>query len=96
MTLPAFAAERVHCVLAVAVDRYLLQAPALSSKPEARRCCCRSTGQTNGRTPDRYIDPVWHTIRTASVVDGIARQMRCCITRKFRMKITDSAGDRNL
>jgi len=30
-------------------SRYLLQAPALSSKPAARRCCCRSMGQTDGR-----------------------------------------------
>jgi len=28
---------------------------ALSSKPAARRCCCRD-GQTDGRTPDRYTD----------------------------------------
>ena len=33
---------------------YLLPEPALSSKPATRRCC--STGQTDGRTPDRYID----------------------------------------
>jgi len=46
-----------------AIDRYLLQTPALSSKP-ARCCCyCRSKGQTDGwtdgrtdaETPDRYI-----------------------------------------
>jgi len=28
---------------------------ALSSKPAARRCCCRSMGQTDGRTLDRFI-----------------------------------------
>ena len=37
-------------------------APALSSKPAARRCYCRSNGQTDGRTdgrtPYRYVDPV--------------------------------------
>jgi len=38
---------RLH---AAAVDRYLLPATDLSSKPAARRCCCRSTGQTDGRT----------------------------------------------
>ena len=26
------------------------------SKPAARRCCCRSTGQTDRRTPCRYVD----------------------------------------
>jgi len=41
-TLPAFTAEpRVHRV--PAIDRYLLQAPALSSKPAALDCCCRLT-----------------------------------------------------
>ena len=45
-TLPAFAAERRRRV--PAVDRYLLQAPA-------RRCCCRSTGQTDGRTDSRPL-----------------------------------------
>jgi len=33
-----------------AIDEYLLPAPDLSSKPAARRCCCRSTGQTDGLT----------------------------------------------
>ena len=28
---------------------------ALSSKPAARRCCCRSTGQTDGRTDTRPL-----------------------------------------
>jgi len=44
----AFTSKRVHRV--PAIDRYLLQGPALSSKPSARRCCCQSTGQTDGRT----------------------------------------------
>ena len=29
----------------------------------ARRCCCRSTGQTDGQTPDRYIGPAPPTMR---------------------------------
>jgi len=67
MTLPAFAAERRRRV--PAIDRYLLQAPALSSKPAARRCCSRSTeGRTDGRTPDRYIDPAPHTMRMAASI----------------------------
>jgi len=28
----------------------------ICGKPAARRCCCRSTGQTDGRTPYRYTD----------------------------------------
>jgi len=59
MTLPAFAAERRRtCCTAharAAVDRYLLPAGLLSSKPAGCRCCCRSTGQTVGRTLDRYL-----------------------------------------
>ena len=45
----------------------------LSSKPAGRRCCCWSTGQTDGRTdrqtdtPDRYIYPAPHTTRAASI-----------------------------
>ena len=36
--------------------------------PAARRCCCRSTGQTDdGRTPDRYVDPAPHTRREALI-----------------------------
>ena len=31
----------------------LLHAPELSSKPAARRCCCRSTGQRDGQTKTR-------------------------------------------
>ena len=43
---------------AAAIDRYLLAAPDLSSKPAGRRCCCRSTGQTDGCT-NRLMD--WHS-----------------------------------
>ena len=35
---------------AAAIDRYLPPATDLSSKPAGRRCCCRSTGQTDGQT----------------------------------------------
>ena len=45
MTLPAAAARAP-----AAVERYLLHASELSSKPVARRCCWRLTGQTDGRT----------------------------------------------
>ena len=42
--------------------------PALSSKPTGHRCCRWSTGQTDGRTPHRYIDPAAHTTQAASVM----------------------------
>jgi len=49
------------------VNRYVLQTPALNSKPAGSRCCCRSMGQTYGRTDERmpnlYVDPVQHTLR---------------------------------
>jgi len=38
---------------AAGIGRYLLRAPDLSSKPAGCRCCCRSTGQTDGRTDTR-------------------------------------------
>jgi len=67
MTLPAFAAERRAAGPGCgAVDRYLART-ALSSKPAARRCCVRLTnGHMDGRTPDRFIDPDPHTMRTVS------------------------------
>jgi len=41
------------------------------SKPAARRCCCQSMGQTDGQTdgwtPNRYIDPAPYTLRTVSI-----------------------------
>ena len=48
-------------VPAPAIDRYLLQAPALSSKPAACRCCCRSTGQTDGQA-DWRTDVLWRLL----------------------------------
>jgi len=35
----------------VAIDQYLLQTLALSSKPTGRRCCCRSMGQLDRIRP---------------------------------------------
>ena len=58
MTLAAFAAKRRLQPAGIpAVDRYLLQTPALSSKPTGRRCCCRSMGlgRTDGRTDTRPL-----------------------------------------
>ena len=35
-----------------------------------RRCCFRSVERTDGRTPDRYINPAQHSMRarTASII----------------------------
>jgi len=40
---------------AAAIDRYLLPALDLSSKPAGRRCCCR-TGQTDRRTDGHTLN----------------------------------------
>ena len=45
-----------------AIDWYLLPMPALSSKPAACRCCCRSTRQTDSWTLHK---PALHTMRAA-------------------------------
>jgi len=78
VTLPAFAAERRAAARgcgAAAAGRPALSIDifartALSSKPTARRCCVRQMGQTDrrtdGRTPDRFMHPAPHTMRTVS------------------------------
>jgi len=44
--------------------RSIFPAPtALSSKLAARRCRSRTTGQTDRRTHDRYVDPAPHTMQ---------------------------------
>ena len=65
-TLPAFAAER-RLKAPAAIDRYLLQTPALSSKP-LLLSIDGTDRRTDGWTPDRYIDPAQHTMRAASVM----------------------------
>jgi len=54
-TLPAFAAERraaAPLLLGAGRCRSISAArTALSSKPAARRCCCPSMGQMDGRLP---------------------------------------------
>ena len=67
VSLPAFAAERQqHGTRSCRSISPACWAP--SSKPTARCCCCRSTGQTDGRTCGRYIDPARHTTRQHIVV----------------------------
>jgi len=87
MVLPAFAAQ---CMCQVpAINQYLLQMPKLGNKPATRCCCsCRQTGQThepmdrqtNGRTPDRYIDPAPHTMRA---VPNTQLNLLSCTTNRF-------------
>ena len=70
MTLPEFAAERRAAAQLLPVARRCrsisFARTTLSSKPAACRCCARLMGQTDGRTPDRFIDPAPHTMRTVS------------------------------
>jgi len=43
---------------------------ALSSKRASHCCCCRSTGQTDGRMDDPFIGPVLHFVWAASSING--------------------------
>jgi len=73
VTLHAFADERraaAPLLLGAGARRSQLISPArtaFSSKPAARRCCCRSMGQTDGQTDGRALDlfiyPAPHTTR---------------------------------
>jgi len=61
-----------------AVERHLLHAPELGSKRDVGRsntACCRSTGQTDGRTPDHYTDPAPHTTTAGTSTAERQRQM---------------------
>ena len=53
---------------AAAIDRYLLPAPDLSSKPADRRCCYRSTGQTDGRNDTRLFYDAYRILRGRVIV----------------------------
>jgi len=67
MTIPAFAAERVRCVLAI--DRYLLQAPALSSKLQLIDGTDRWTDRLQrDRHPTVFTDLASHTMRYSACV----------------------------
>jgi len=70
---------------AAAIDQYLLPAPDLSNKPAGCRCCCRSTGLTDGRTDRRTgIRPfvalsAYYADRAANCCStNIERPHRCC------------------
>jgi len=48
---------------AAAIDRHPLPAPDLSSKPADRRCCCcRPTGETDGRTDTRPFSDAYRIV----------------------------------
>ena len=46
-----------------AVNRYLLPAPDLSSKPAGRRCCYRPTGETKDERTDEHSTVLRHLLR---------------------------------
>jgi len=60
---------------------------ALSSKPALPRCCFRSMGQTDGRTPVRYIDPAPHTMRAASITHNILNMSHNTILRNINVSV---------
>ena len=64
---------------AAAIDRYLLPAPDLSSKPAGRRCCCRSTGQTDGRKLSRFMTLTTQCADGARFNMGISYLSEHCI-----------------
>jgi len=74
VTLPAIAVERRRTCSTVraAIDRSRASR-ALSNKPADRCCCCRSMGETDGRsptdgrTPEHYIDLAANTMREAPI-----------------------------
>ena len=68
------------CAAAAAIGRYLLPAPALSNKPAGRRCCCRSTGQTDGRADRRTLDRLLHGLRNK---ESVGRDDRLIIELSF-------------
>ena len=59
---PHFLPSAVACCRSISPAR-----AALSSKPAARRCCCRSTGETDRQTPDRFINPALRTMLFCSL-----------------------------
>ena len=67
MTLPAPAASW-YAAAPAAIDRYLLPAPALRSKPAAQ------DRQTYGRTPECYINPAPHSMRAAPITLTLRRK----------------------
>jgi len=58
-----------------AIDRYLLfTGPTTATRSSGvRQASGKTDGQTNGRTPYRYIYPVPHTMRAVRIMSIIAR-----------------------
>jgi len=78
MTLPAFAAERRAAAPlllgAGAVDRYVLPAGRSAANPPHAAASVERWGrqtdrETDGRTPDRCVDPALLTIQAVSIRD---------------------------
>jgi len=71
MTLPAFAAGRRAVAPLLLGARHCRSIPparmVLISKPVACRYSGRMMGQTNGRTPDRYIDSAPYTVQAVPI-----------------------------
>jgi len=72
----AVVAERRACYRSVFPVR-----DAHSKIPAARCCCCRSTGQTDGLTRNRFIYSAPHTMRTVSI-ESVRTQSRDINTKK--------------
>jgi len=69
VALPAFAAAPP------AVQQSIDIPCAPGPQQQTRRTTCRSRrmGQTDGRTPHRYIDPASHSLRVVPTTDGVAK-----------------------
>jgi len=81
MTLLAFANDTHNHRLISAVDASAQQ------QPYGCRCCCRSMGQTDGRTPDCYIDPTPHTMRAASMTVNIIILLTVLTTLRYKCNL---------
>ena len=81
MTLLAFASDTHNHRLISAVDASAQQ------QPYGCRCCCRSMGQTDGRTPDCYIDPTPHTMRAASMTVNIIILLTVLTTLRYKCNL---------
>jgi len=67
ITLPAYAAERRLQAYRLSIDICCRRPRSAANQPNAAAAVDRRHRQTDGRTPDRYIDPAPHTMRAASI-----------------------------
>ena len=80
ITRPAYRA-------AATVDRYLLPAPDLSSKPAGCRCRCRSTGLTDGRTGTRRFMALTAHYADRVINIAVCSQLERC-TRDWQVRLS--------